>query len=170
MPAAINSSHPKNSMETDRGRHGAHDRKSPEQHQHMPKSRNQPQLLMISAGIRTSKAWISLMALSPVAAGAPSPGPRRVAVRSVRSGDVALGLACESHAAVACGQGATRLFCFGPWLDGSTEGKSSRVAGRCSHCSAFSAAHRAAGDNALRAPEGLFIKSAVSFIAPMIAR
>ena len=28
------------------------------------------------------------------------------------------------------------------------QGKSSRVAGRCSHCSAFGAAHRAAGDNA----------------------
>src|SRR4029077_6310250 len=122
---------------------------------------------MISAGIRTSKAWISLMALSPLAAGAPSPDPRRVAVRS---GNVALGLACESHAAVACGQGATRLFCFAPWLDGST---AREIFARCTPVQPLFGLWRGPQGRwrqCLRAAEGLLIKSAVGFIAPMIAR
>ena len=79
MPAANSSSHPKNNMETTVAATARTIARTPSSSKAMPKARNQPQLLMISAGIRTSKAWISLMALPPLAEGT-SANPWRVAV------------------------------------------------------------------------------------------
>src|SRR5262245_66424860 len=61
-PAAISSSHPKNSMETTVAATARPIATNPSSTKPTPKARNQPQLRMISAGIRTSRDWISLMA------------------------------------------------------------------------------------------------------------
>jgi hypothetical protein len=55
MPAAITSSHPKNSMETTVAATARTIARIPSSAKPMPKARNQPQLWMISAGIRTSR-------------------------------------------------------------------------------------------------------------------
>src|SRR5215468_9684606 len=64
-PAAISRSQPKISMETTVAATDRTIARIPSNTRPMPKARNQPQLWEISAGIRISRAGISVMALCP---------------------------------------------------------------------------------------------------------